>query len=105
LLFAGGFDGVEVYDVSNPEAIELLCCIGLPFVESLTTDGTYLYVAQGVHGVKVIDPVTVRGPRIVSECPNLYAVDIAVRDGFAYVSSGNEVKVLDIIIPPWLQSR
>jgi len=104
LLFAGGFRGIEVFDLSNPFSVKKIHTLNYPFVESLTTDGTYVYIAQGVHGVKVVDPWTSRGPRLVSSCEGIYAVDIAVSGGQAFVSSGTEVKIIEIVIPPWLES-
>lgn len=103
-IFAGGFEGISVFDISNPFSPRRTAFLHYPFVETLRTDGTYLYVAQGVLGVKVIDPFTERGPRLVSSCEEIYAVDLAVRDGLALVSSGTEVKIVEVVIPPWLQS-
>jgi len=103
-LFAGGFEGIAVFDISNPFSPRRTAFLHYPYVETLRTDGTYLYVAQGVLGVKIIDPFTERGPRLVSSCEDIYAVDLAVRDGLALVSSGTEVKIVEVVIPPWLRS-
>ncbi|NJL73127.1 MAG: hypothetical protein HC888_17070 [Candidatus Competibacteraceae bacterium] len=103
-IFVGGQQGLEVMTIEDPARPRKDAALDLPFIEALATDGTYLYVAQGVYGVKVIDPWAKRGPRLVSHCDDIYAVDLLIREGRAYVASGTDIKIVDLMIPPWLQS-
>jgi hypothetical protein len=105
ILFTAGLDGIGAFRLDASSGLSPLFFLELPFVEKLIYDGTYLYAAQGIHGVKVIDPWPELGPRIVSECGDIYAVDILVDRNLAYVASGRQVKVIQIVIPPWLRSE
>ena len=105
LLAAGGGGGIQILQIAEDGSTKKLYSLDIPMVESMTSDGTYLYVAQGVNGIKVIDPFAQRGPRVVSECPWIYATDILVDNSTAYAASGNNIKKIQIIIPPWLKSR
>ncbi len=105
LIAAGGADGIEIVQLEDNGSLTTLYSLDIPMVEGLTSDSSYIYVAQGVNGIKVIDPFAQRGPRVVSESPWIYSTDIVIDGSTAYSASGNIIRKVHIVVPPWLKSR
>ncbi len=105
LLAAGGADGIEILEIGEKSSLKKLYSLDIPMVEALDSDDSYIYVAQGVNGIKVIDPFAQRGPRVVSESPWIYSTDLVIDGSTAYSASGNIIRKVHIVVPPWLKSR
>ena len=111
-LLAVGSTGLEVLDISDPASpawigiYETEYGEGAAFIE--TSEGKiYAFLAEGYKGLKVLDATDPRKPVQVSTCADLYAVDVKAQetedgDLYAFVTDTIGIKVVQILIPPWL---
>ncbi|MBA7486600.1 MAG: hypothetical protein GH155_01705 [Spirochaeta sp.] len=70
--------------------------------EDVCIDDNYAYLAEGYKGLTILDISDPANPIKVSSCPDVYAVGVEVRDRYAFVVDSFGLKVIDILIPPWL---
>jgi len=103
LVATAGRTGVDLYDFSDPRHPEVLGRFESRYVESIFIDGNYLYIAEGYRGLKVLDIQSFDRPVPVSACPQIYAVDVAVYDGYALVTDSRQIYVVEVLIPEWLR--
>ncbi len=102
-LYAVTAGGVVGFDVSGPGAPRELFFYDTPQAEDLEVRDSYLYVAEGYRGLKVIDCGSPGGPRAVSACDGLYAVDVAVRGEYALIVDSVSLKAVQVLVPEWLR--
>jgi hypothetical protein len=103
ILYAVTASGLWLLNVSDPAEILPLGFYGTTSAEDLCVEGDYAYLAEGLDGLTVLD---IRDPGNllrVSSCDEVYAVGVAVRDRYAFVADSSGLKVIDILIPPWLK--
>jgi hypothetical protein len=103
LVATAGRTGVDLYDFSDPRHPEVLGRFESRYVESIFIDGNYLYIAEGYRGLKVLDIQSFDRPVPVSACAQIYAVDVAVYDGYALVTDSRQIYVVEVLIPEWLR--
>jgi len=85
-LACGGY-GVALFDVSNPENIELIKVIDTGgWAEGLTADEHYVFLADGDDGLVVIDPSDFINPKVIETIPvGGYARQVIVAGDYVYV--------------------
>jgi hypothetical protein len=71
--------------------------------EDVAIDGPYVYLAEGHRGLTVLDVSRLESPRVVSACPEVYAVGVAVRGDYAFVADSKGLQVIRVLIPDWLR--
>jgi len=81
--------GLRVIDISDPSAPKIVG--GLDYSNSgilcLTVEGNFAYLAySGGEGVKIIDISDPEKPKIVGTIKNVYAREMVVIDGYAYIA-------------------
>jgi len=81
--------GLRVIDISVPDSPEIVG--GLDYSNSgilcLTVDGDLAYLAySGSEGVKIIDISNPEKPKVIGTIKNVYAREIVVGDGYAYIA-------------------
>jgi hypothetical protein len=103
LAAIAGSSGVDLYDFTDPLNPELFGRFESAYVEGIFIEGKYLYVAEGHRGLQVIDIRSFDSPVHVSACPDIYAVDVAVSNGYALVSDSTRLNVVKVLIPEWLR--
>jgi hypothetical protein len=103
LVAAAGKSGVKLYDFSHPPHPELFGTFDSEYVESICIDGRYLYIAEGHRGLQVVDIRSFDTPVQVSACPDIYAVDVAVYNGYALVADSRRLNVVEVLVPEWLR--
>jgi hypothetical protein len=103
LVAAAGRNGVDLYDFSDPQNPRSRGGFHSRFVEGICIHGPYLYIAEGHLGLRVLDIRSPGRPVQVSGCPDIYAVDVAVRDGYALVADSRKIHAVEILIPLWLR--
>jgi hypothetical protein len=81
---------LRVVDIADPHEPQLLGSIGLPGYESpsnLAVQGDFVYVANGVHGVHIINVADRAQPVIAGWFDVAYAaLDVVVTGNYAYVA-------------------
>lgn len=88
---ADGAAGLQIIDVSNPSAPVLLGSVDTPGNASgvdVDPARNLAVVADQATGVQVIDITDVTRPAIIGTVDTGTAVDVVVRDGFAFVADG-----------------
>ena len=93
-------NAIKVVDISNVQAPAVVGTVVVPGAESLDTDGTTVFAADGSRGVKMIDITDPRNPRLTGSWPTGGAVDVAVvghgNSREVYIACGDGgLKVLD----------
>ena len=101
-MASAGRRGVELYDFSDPRHPGVLGRYESEYVESISIEGNYLYIAEGYRGLTVLDILSFDRPVPVSACADIYAVDVAVYDGYALVTDSRQIHVVEVLIPEWL---
>jgi hypothetical protein len=104
LLCAVASSGLWLLDVSAPAAIVPLSVYAAQSAEDVFIAGGYAYLAEGFDGLTVLDMRDPRNPIRVSTCAEVYAVGVAVRERYAFVVDSSGLKVIEILIPPWLSN-
>jgi hypothetical protein len=102
VLLLLGTSGLEVVDVSDPTSPKRMGSYVTPAGEGIAIQGRYAYLAESYRGLTVLDLAQGGDPVPVSTSESLYAVDVAVREGYAYVVDVEGLKVVQILIPPWM---
>ncbi len=101
--FVVGSDGLTMVDVRRPEAPAALQVYETPYAEDVAVDADLLYLAEGHRGLKVFTILGSGGFSLVSECDSIYATGVAGRGERAFVADTTGLKVLRVLIPPWLR--
>ena len=86
---ADGTSGLQIIDVTNPQTPTLLGSVDTPGSASgvdVDPQRNLAVVADGVNGIQVIDIADIAHPTIVGTLDTGNATDVAVRDGFAFVT-------------------
>ena len=94
--------GLLLLDVSEPEKPVKYGFYASKQGEDVYIDDNYAYLAEGYKGLTILDISDPANPIKVSSCPDVYAVGVAVRGRYAFVVDSFSLKVIDILIPPWL---
>jgi len=81
--------GLRVIDISDPDSPEIVG--GLNYSNSgilcLKVDGDLVYLSySGSGGVKIIDISNPEAPKIIGTIKNVYAREMVIRDGYAYIA-------------------
>jgi hypothetical protein len=105
LVAVSGNRGVGLYDFSDPRHPALLGGFQSEYVEGITIRGQYLYIAEGHRGLTVLDIRSCDPPVQVSACPDVYAVDVALSQGYALVTDSRQIHVVEVLIPEWLRAE
>ena len=98
---AGGRAGLEVFDVSNPEAPKLVGSLMPPSGRPgrVALRGQYAYLADGAAGLQVVDLSTPSKPTIVATYKTAEAAkDVALSDSLIFVVVGNREGAGEVII-------
>ena len=103
LLLAAGADGVSIIDVSDPRSPRLQSRYATDSAQSVDARGSYAYVAEGYRGLTVLDVSLPTHPVVVSTCDSVYAMGVAVKGEYAIVADSSGLRVVQILIPSWLQ--
>ena len=105
LVAVAGSSGVDLYDFSDPGHPAVLGRYESEYVEGIFLRGQYLYIAEGHRGLTVLDVRSYDPPVLVSACPDIYAVDVAVHAGYALVTDSRQIHAVEILIPEWLRAE
>lgn len=97
---ANEYNGFEVLDVSNPNAVtRLIHAVTLGWCYDLTFADDYLYVAQGIHGMLVYDVSDPNDIDCTDTLDNIFgtALGIAVSGDYAFLADrGQGLRVVDV---------
>lgn len=102
--------GLRIVDLINPQAPALVGVYNVPHdpgqtgqVPGIAVQGSYVYLAAGDDGLRVIDVSNRTSPAEVaaySPSASAYAWDVAVQGSYAYLAAGSEgLRVIDISTP------
>ena len=103
VLAVAGNAGVSFIDISDPRSPRFLSRYSSSSTQSVATSGNYLYVAEGYRGLTVLDVSRPERVAVVTTCDEVFANGVAVKGGFAVVADPRGLKVVQILIPSWLQ--
>ncbi|MCK5147477.1 T9SS type A sorting domain-containing protein [bacterium] len=98
------FEGLWIVEVTNPAAPTLttsLTMAGGVYAVDIDVMGHYVYVADGVDGLRVVDVRTITTPVIIgTENTGGSAIDVMVNGSFAYVADGTGgLRIISISTP------
>jgi hypothetical protein len=101
LAYVARPEGLEIIQVSDPAKPETIATLYEGEGQSVTLDGSRLYLAAGSSGLFIIDISDPSNPQRIGHCPtSSFAFDVAIRDTFAYVAdAGSGVSVIDLADP------
>lgn len=94
--------GLLLLDVSEPLKPVKSGFYASKYSEDVYIENNYAYLAEGYKGLTILDISDPANPVKVSSCSDVYAVGVAVRGRYAFVVDSFGLKVIDILIPPWL---
>jgi len=95
---AGGFDDLQIIDVSTPTNPSLKSSCGTPGIaKGVAVSGSYAYVADYDSGLQIIDINTPSSPSRVGyyDTPG-YAYSVAVSGSYAYVADDSSLQIIDV---------
>ncbi|NQU05064.1 MAG: T9SS type A sorting domain-containing protein [Calditrichaeota bacterium] len=95
-------DNIRIFRIFNLEDIRIASILPLESgSHGLAKADDYLYVANGGHGLKVVDVSTKTSPRLVTTYDDSISAanDVQVRDNFAFIAGVPELSVVDISDP------
>jgi len=75
------------------------------YIEDITANNAYLYLAEGVRGLSVIDASNPAWPLRVSGSDLEYVTGVAGIDEYALTVDGEGFRVVRVLIPEWLARR
>jgi hypothetical protein len=93
----GGLRVVSISDPANP--VEVGFYETPAAAENVAIAGTYAYVADNVGGLRVVNVSNPASPSEVASISTWVAFDVAVVDGYAYVTDGDGLRVVDVSVP------
>jgi hypothetical protein len=102
---AVGPAGVTMFDRPDDGIPRVAGFYGTPWAEDAVRVGDLVVVAEGHQGVLVLDIFDPARPRVVAALRDLHASAVAVADGYALAAGAGSVAALEIVVPPWLESR
>jgi hypothetical protein len=105
LLVAVGSTGVSFIDIYDPKVPVLMSCCPMDLAHSDAVGGSYVYVAEGYLGLAMIDVSHPARPSVVTTCVDVVAVGVAVKDAYAIVAGPAGLRVVQMLIPGWLQGK
>jgi hypothetical protein len=103
--FVAGPAGMHVIELEPESGLRLLATYPSHHAEDVAVEGVYAYLAEGHLGLTVLDVSRPEHPRAVSTCPEVYAVGVAARDGYAFVTDAKGLQVIRVLVPEWLRPR
>ena len=75
------------------------------WAEDAVRVGDRLIVAEGHQGLVVLDLADPAHPRAIAALRDLHASAVAAGDGCVLAAGAGSVAALQILVPPWLESR
>jgi hypothetical protein len=105
LLVAAGDSGVSFIDVSDPKAPRLESRYATDSAQSVAVRGSLVYVAEGYRGLTVLDVSRPERPAVVTTCEDVFAGGVAVKGDYAIVADPRGLRIVQVLIPSWLQRK
>jgi hypothetical protein len=106
---AVGAAGLQVIDVSNPDAAAVVATLPLPGnANSVVVRGAWAFIAAGTAGLQTISVADPHSPQLAGSLPlNGIAEEIVARNDRVYVSDETALNIVDVSNPrvPRLISR
>jgi len=105
-VVSSGADGFSIVDVSRPETPRVRSHVPAGEAFSSAISDGHAYLCAGEAGLQIIDLSHSSAPEIIGGITD-HARDIHVAGGFAYLATGAEILVLDVLDPtrPVVRSR
>ncbi len=102
LYAAVGYQGLEIWDVSNPSNPARISCYNTSdYAKGVYISGNYAYVADGDSGLIILDISDPINPALVSTYNTSGQVwNVITKDTFAFISDGyGGIKIVNVSIP------
>jgi hypothetical protein len=103
LAFVAGPTGLHVVELGPQQTARRLGSYETDHAEDVALEGPYAYLAEGHRGLTVLDVSRPKSLRPVSSCPEVYAVGVAARNGWAFVADSKGLQVIRVLVPEWLR--
>jgi hypothetical protein len=89
---------IDISDLSNPQVVAEIETPG--YGSDLALDGNTVYMADGGGGLQIFDVTTPSSPTLIGSVSTpTAALQVAVRDGVAFVGQAHEVRFFDVSNP------
>ena len=96
-------DGIALLDIQNPEHPVQRGMISYFEAEGMQLSDKLLYVAGGFQGVSVYRIREDLSVMKVSDCPEIFAVDVAdAGRGYAVYANMDGIGIIQVLIPDWI---
>ena len=95
--------GISLLNIRNPEHPVPLSEIQAGEAEGMQMAGSMLYVAQGFRGIAIYRINENYQALKVSDCEDIFAVDVAPAGDYAYYADMEGIGVLRVLVPDWLE--
>ncbi len=102
---AVGPSGVTVIDWPDDGVPRVAGFHATPWAEDAVRVGDRAVVAEGHEGVAVLDLTDPARPRTVAALRDLHVSAVTAGDGYVFAAGAGSVSALQIVVPPWLESR
>jgi hypothetical protein len=101
LAFVGAPSGLWMFEVSDPTAPYLAGIVEEGAPGHMVTSGSYLYMAMGLGGVKIVDFSNWLDLRVVGSLPVPGKVvdHVAVANGILYAATTEGIEIIDVTDP------
>ncbi|MCG8454316.1 MAG: hypothetical protein MI717_14180 [Spirochaetales bacterium] len=96
-------EGVDLYRITETKRIQKITSIDFPAAHAVTLDERYLYLSAGAEGLLMYDLKQFHQPWLVSQCPEVFAVDAWMNEQRLYVVDGENLYTVENSIPEWMQ--
>ena len=94
---------LKIVDTANPKQPVVINNYTSGYIEDLAINDSLLYLAEGFRGLQILDISHPLSLKPVSACSDVYALGVAVKGGYAFVTDSEGLKVVKIFIPEWLR--
>ena len=95
--------GITLLNIRNPEHPVPLGDIQSGEAEGMQMAGSMLYVAQGFRGVAIYRINENYQALKISDCEDIFAVDVAPAGAYAYYADMDGIGVIRVLVPDWLE--
>ena len=96
-------EGISLMTITNPEHPLLKETISYPDAEAMQLSGNRLYVAGGFQGVSIYRIKEDLSALKVSDCEDIFAVDVAPAGSYAVYADMEGIGVIEVLIPEWVE--
>ena len=104
-LYVGGSFGMKIFRFTEEGRSEVLSTFPTSYIRDISVSEGFVYLSTGPEGLQIVNVRNPLQPFLASRCDEVFAIASEAAPGgeIAYVADTNSIKIIDLVIPPWLR--